>query len=350
MFFFVLSVQNKQGVSFLTERRKYMSTREKLASLIGPLLLIAAGILLLLNQLDVIAVDLWSLFFGLWPLLIMATALSMILNGGSLFLPLTLLAFSGGFLLSNYDLVAWHMWELFGRLWPLLVIAFGLDILLLPRIGLAAIRTDAIDAPLGISTSVDLSVESGIGKLAVDCESGGDKLFTATATVGQGEHLGHKLRMKNAGASVKIKRSAQWYYPFTGAWAGGRSCQVSLNPALPTSLKIDGGIGNKVLDLRRARLIALKLEGGIGSKDIILPAHGSLAASIESGVGDTTIRIPAGLAVRVHLDSGLGSRQVQGNLIQISNGYVSADYDSAENRADIKVDQGLGGLTIVEID
>jgi len=119
---------------------------------------------------------------------------------------------------------------------------------------------------------------------------------------------------------------------------------------MPTSLKVNGGLGNKVLDLRDANLTRIKLDGGLGSTDITLPQQGQFTASIDGGIGDNTIRIPAGLAVSIRFDSGLGSRQVQGNFIQTGNAYASPDYESATHRADMKIDQGIGGLTIVEIE
>jgi len=327
-----------------------MSARERLAAVIGPIILIAIGVILLLNQLDIISVDLWNLFFGLWPLLVIALALSMLLSGGSIFLPLTLIAFSAAFLLSNYELVDWNMWEVFSKLWPLLLIALGLDIMVLPRIGLASSRVEEVNLPLDNATSAEIKIDGGLGTLVVNSEAGGDKLVSATATVGQSEHLKHSLRMKDAEAIVKIKRSANWYYPFTGAWTGSKGCEVNLNPTLPTSLKVDGGFGNKVLNLRDANLTRLKVDGGLGSADITLPSQGGFTANIDGGVGDNTLRIPTGLAVSIRFDSGLGSRQVQGNFIQTGSAYVSPDYESATNRADIKVDQGVGGLTIAEIE
>ena len=278
-----------------------MSTRERLAAVIGPIILIAIGVILLLNQFDIISVDLWSLFFGLWPLLVIALALSMLLSGGSIFLPLTLIVFSMAFLLSNYELVDWNMWEMFAKLWPVLLIALGLDIMVLPRMGLASSRVEEIDLPLDNATSVEIKIDGGLGKLVVNSEAGSDSLVTATATVGQSEHLKHSLRMKDADAFVKIKRSANWYYPFTGAWTGSKGCQVSLNPTLSTSLKVDGGFGNKVLDLRDANLTRLKVDGGLGSADITLPSQGQFTASIDGGIGDNTIRIPTGLAVSIRL-------------------------------------------------
>ncbi len=327
-----------------------MSARERIAAVIGPVILIAIGVILLLNQLDIISVDLLSLVIGFWPLLIIALALSMLLSGGSIFLPLTLIVFSVAFLLSNYELVDWNMWEVFAKLWPTLLIALGMDILLLPRIGLASSRVEQIDLVRENATSVEIRIDGGLGKLVVDSEAGDDKLTAAEATVGQGEHLKHSLRMNGTDAFVKIKRTAHWYYPFTGAWTGSRGCQVSLNPTLPTSLRVDGGLGSKALDLRGANITRLKIDGGVGSSDITLPNQGQLTVFIDGGVGDNTIRIPKDMAVSIRFNSGLGTRQVQGDFIQTGNAYISPNYENATHRADMKVDQGIGGLTIVEIE
>jgi len=327
-----------------------MSTRERLAAVIGPLILIAVGVILLLNQLDIISVDLWNLVIGFWPLLVIALALSMFLNGGSIFLPLTLMGFSAGFLLSNYGLVDWDMWQVATRLWPLILIALGLDILLLPRVGLASTQVEEFDLDLDNVAALELKVDGGLGQLVVNSNAPDNKMVAATATVGQGEHLQHTLRRNGNDVLVKIKRTAHWYYPFTGAWTGSRGCQIGLNPMLPTALRIDGGLGSRNLDLRAANLTHLKLDGGFGSTDITLPEQGQITVSIDGGVGDSAIRIPRDMAVRIRVDSGLGSRQIQGNFIQANNVWVSPRFEDAVHRIDMKVDQGIGGLTIFQIE
>ena len=143
-----------------------MSVRERIASLIGPFILIAIGLILLLYNLNIITIDLWSLFWGLWPLLIIAAALAMLLVGGSVFFPLTLIGLSSGFLLSNLGIVDWNMWQILGQWWPLLIVAIGLDVILGPHLGYAATRTERLSRQIDGAKEAKIKVEGGVGRSA----------------------------------------------------------------------------------------------------------------------------------------------------------------------------------------
>ncbi len=328
-----------------------MNARQRLSNLIWPLILIIAGFVLLFSNLGILSSSAWDVLINLWPLLVVALALSMILGGGSLFFPLTLIAFAAGFLLANFGVVDWNMWSALGKLWPLFLIGIGLDVLVFSRFRQRAIRTETISQPLQGASSAEIKLEPGLGRLELGAGATTDALMAGTATVGPDESIGASYRLAGTEARIKIKQVAPWYFVFTGGWLNSeRRWDLSLNPNIPTRLRIDGGIGSHIMDLSTLKLTSLKVDGGIGTMILTLPAQGQVQAKIDGGVGDKTIIIPAGTAARIKIDSGLGGRQVQGDFTRIGDYYTTRSYDpAAADRLEVDIDHGIGSLTLAEM-
>lgn len=326
-----------------------MQTRRRLSNLIGPLMLIVLGVLLLLYNLNIIDADLWDFIFGLWPLLVMAVAVSMLLGGGSLFFPLTIIAFAAGFLADNLGIVEWDMWEALGQLWPLFLMAIGLDVLVLSRFRNQTGHTEEIYLAPDGATTARIKLEMGIGRMRLRSGQSATGLVTGSVQLGPDESLKQSYRLHNGEARVQIKQDVPWNYFFTGGWLGERHWDLNINPTLPTRLDIDGGLGDRSLDLQALNLTRLEVDGGIGALTLTLPAQGRLQAKIDGGIGDKTVFIPAGLGARIEIESGLGSRQVRGDFSQQGKVYVTPDLDTAPHRLEMKIDHGIGSLTLVRM-
>ena len=70
------------------------------------------------------------------------------------------------------------------------------------------------------------------------------------------------------------------------------------------------------------------------------------AASIEAGVGEVTIRLPEGLAARISVESGLGPVDVRGDFERSGDDYLSPGWSDAVNRVTLRVNAGVGAVTI----
>ena len=328
-----------------------MNSRQRLSNLIWPLILIIAGFVLLFSNLGILSSGTWDVLINLWPLLVVALALSMIVGGGSLFFPLTLIAFAFGFLLANFGVVDWNMWSALGNLWPLFLIGIGLDVLVFSRIRQRSTRTETINQPLQGAKSAEIKLEPGLGRLEIGAGATTDALMAGTATVGPDEGIGTSFHLSGTEARIKIKQVAPWYFVFTGGWLNSeRRWDLSLNPTIPTRLKIDGGMGSHIMDLSMLNLTSLKVAGGLGSMILTLPAQGQLQAKIDGGIGDKTVIIPTGTGARIKIDSGLGSRQVQGDFTRVGDYYTTRTYDpAAPNRLEVDIDTGIGSVTLAEM-
>ena len=92
----------------------------------------------------------------------------------------------------------------------------------------------------------------------------------------------------------------------------------------------------------------IKLETGASSTKVIMPAHGASVLDLEAGAASINIIIPPGVSARINAEGGMTSLNVDTNRFPQVNSrvYESPDYESAENRAEIKVETGVGSITV----
>jgi len=106
--------------------KKHSRTR---SSLFIPLALIALGIVLFLKNTGVLASDLGRNILDLWPVLVIIIGLDGVFRQEGLVGPIFLVGLGVVFLLSYLGYLGFDAWPFILRLWPVLLIAFGLDIL-----------------------------------------------------------------------------------------------------------------------------------------------------------------------------------------------------------------------------
>ncbi|MHB1162474.1 MAG: LiaI-LiaF-like domain-containing protein [Chloroflexota bacterium] len=240
---------------------------------------------------------------------------------GGLAVPLILIAFGLAFLAGNLGLLSWNFWEAAFRLWPLLIVAIGLDVML-GRTSAGAVRT---------TVGALVIVAMVIGTVAaVTWFSGSNATVESSATVPRADPA----------AAVVSERISQ---PLQDA----ERAKVDLSFGAG-SLKVDGGVGKANLDLAGLKVVDLELRTGVGKVDITLPRHGQMKATVEGGVGKTTILIPRGMAARIQVESGLASVDVMGDYQHRGEDYVSPGYDDAVDRVDLFVEGGIGKIAIQE--
>jgi hypothetical protein len=102
------------------------------------------------------------------------------------------------------------------------------------------------------------------------------------------------------------------------------------------------------MDLRDVPASEIRLQTGASNSNVTLPARGASHLDLEAGAAAVNIRIPDGVAGRVRIKEGLTSLNIdKPRFPQIdSRLYQSANYDTAENRAELNIEAGVGSITI----
>ncbi len=295
---------------------------------------------------------------------------------GGLVGPLLLIAFGVIFLLNNLGMLGWGVWEMILRLWPVLLVAAGLDLLfgrrsvlgsilvvvivlgivggalwyfeLQPAAGGEALAAQEIYQPLDGASRADVEIGFGVGTLRLGARPESPNLLEGTVPTLAGERVSKDFYVTGDTAYLRLRSRSDGGFPFEGRWGTDRVWDLKLNGTVPTRLRVNTGVGVTSADLGQMSLSDLEVHGGVGKTDLILPGRGQYQVRINGGVGEVNVMIPAGMAARIRVDAGLGGIQVNGNYQRQDRYYVSPGYDSAQNRVDLRVNGGVGRISVQE--
>jgi len=280
------------------------------------------------------------------------------------------------FLLNNLGLLSWAIWPAILRLWPLLLIAIGLDLLfgrrstlgslfvaLLVLVALGAaiwwndawvgagtpLSSQALSQPLNGAKRAAIEIGLGAGTLRLGAQSEADGLITGTVAHGPRDQVQRDFAVSGDTATFKLHAVRQdgWAGPLRLRDGEGLLWDLRLNPDIPLRLDLSTGAGTAALDLTHLNVAELNVSTGVGTTTLNLPRRGSLQAHVSGGVGDTTISIPAGMAARIRASTGLGQVHITGNFQRQDNVYVSPNYASAADHVDLAISGGIGSVTVV---
>lgn len=254
---------------------------------------------------------------------------------GPVFWPLLLIAVGVIFLLSNLGLLSFDPWQLW-RLWPVILVVIGLDILL--EVALRRGRpAETISIDQGALSEARVSVEFGAGELRMGAGAPAGKLL-------EGEFSdGAEYQVRTS--EVRLYGSRDW------SWWGwrGRTWDVRLTREIPLGLRLQLGACQARLDLSDLRVTNVTLETGAADTSIRFPsAAGMTRAKVKAGAAQVTLSVPEGVAARITATMAIGSLNVNTQRFSPApgGGYASADYDTAANKLDLSIEGGVGAVSV----
>ncbi|MCP4539305.1 MAG: hypothetical protein GY832_19385 [Chloroflexi bacterium] len=296
--------------------------REHRNSIVGPVILIGLGVIFLLNNLGILSWSVWDVIFRLWPVLIIAGGLDILIGRRSVW----------GALLSLVLTVA----LIAGALW-----LYGTGIVAGPDSG-----AEEISQSLNEATEAQVSIGPAVGSLYIDALPESSKLVAGTIRPIHNERVQRDFEVQGDTAFFTLDSEGEFVGPFFGGPSDEWRWDLGLSSDVPLELDISLGAGQADLDLTGLTLNNLDVDMGVGEITIILPDEGRFQANIDSAIGQTTIVIPEGMSARIHFDTALAARQLPGRYHQRGDAYVSPSYDSADNRVDLEISQAIGNVTI----
>lgn len=305
----------------------------------------------------------------------------------SLFWPIVFIGAGIMLLLSNLGYLRWESWGVLWRLWPLLIIALGIDLLIGQRsvagaiisavliimliggIVLVAFLTQNIPAVSEWIKTPELQTQHIEHPLAnveratvyIDWTSVPGYLSpledSPNLIEGEVDYYGEltfDVNVRGDRADVKLdSRSAGiWFWPFDLGDQSDKRWDVGLSPDVPLDLTFDAGSGPCDFDLAGLQISSLVLDAGSGPIDLALPSGSTFEAEIDGGSGPITVVLPRSAGARVELDSGSGpfSPDARFELVKgkpRGDGTWETDnYRTAEYTVLLKIDQGSGPITI----
>lgn len=293
--------------------------------------------------------------------------------------PLLLIVAGFVFLLNNLGVLPWSVWGTLGRLWPLILIAIGIDLIfgrrnqfvsvLLVLLVLGAggafvyassgmrtpgnLVTTPVDLRAAGVTSANVRIDLDMGNLTVGSFSSADDVLARGELEYYDNGGGARQEVTQDGSTADVEFSEaqdnNWGWNF-GFFDGkpSPSWNIKLNERVPTDLEVDNGTGNMTLDLQNLQIGDLKVDAGVGNASITLPATASNSTvDIDGGTGNIELVVPEGVEARIEIDSGMGNQTVDSRFVsQGEDVYQSSGYDSARNKVTIKIDNGVGNVIV----
>jgi hypothetical protein len=310
-------------------------------------------------------------------------------------------------LLSQLGYVPWESWAAVWQLWPLLLVALGVDLMIgrrsllgafissvlililigaimlmaffaqsIPRltewIQPAEFRTEHIEYPLGNLASATVFVD--LTSAPTDLRALQD---TANLIEGDLAYVGESTfdvntRGDQATVTLDSHYSGRWFESWDFLRRPDYRWDILLSSELLLDLEVDAGSGSCELDLRGLQLEELFLDAGSGSVDLFLPSgeqyvavidggSGSLELhlpedtdlelAISGGSGGVEIHLPEGAEARVELESGSGSFDNGNRLALVDEDdehsvWETDGFATAEWTVLLTIDQGSGSIGI----
>ncbi len=310
------------NVTFDANHEAIMEGSTRRRGLVWPILLMGAGVIFLLNNLGIVSWNVWSGLWQLWPVLLIAVGLDILIGRRSVLGSLLVVLVTVGLLV---------------------VLALNLG----PQVQLQSqLHTVAVSQGLEGARDADIDIEPGAANLHLSEAAESSGLVQGSVALAGAERA--VTRFWRTGDTAHFQLHAQ-----DSQYAGGlnlgqneKSWDLQLNPDVPLRLQVNSGVGNATLDLSHLNVSRLAMDGSVGSTTVMLPRRGQISVTLDGGVGQVRMILPPGVAARMQVNGGLGGIDVNGRFQHRGNEYTSPDYDTAENRADIQINAGVGRVSL----
>lgn len=286
-------------------------------------------------------------------------------------------------LLWNFNVLPDGFWGEFWTLWPLLLVAAGVNLVLsrqrawVGSVAALAVVTGSLVAAWVLAvanpaSSPSLTIVNNTESISVMSDgaesarlnltlAAGDLALTGGAPAGlllSGGSRGSvaevtdqrvSVRTSDGRRTVDVRLNAEWNFGFPPPRTTARGNWVLRHAeGIPTDIRIETGASDLDLDLRELHVQSLTVDGGAADIDVVLPANaGRTTAEFNIGAADLDITVPAGVAARIEFDGGISSLSIdESRFPKQGDRYVSPDFESAANRVTIKIEAGVSDITI----
>lgn len=299
---------------------------------IGPILLIAIGLVALLANFGVFDAQALFRLAQLWPLILIVVGASIIINRFAS--PMTATSLNLG--VAGVALLAVIAYAAFGPN----VVGF--------RNNLVSRHTE-LSAPLLGLQNAELQLGSGASTIDVHGADLGDRLYLAKLDFEAGQQPSVTLDRESGTLTIQSQEGGHHFFFWPGR--GQRHLDLTLNSGVPWNVHVGGGANSDQLDLRSLQLTGVDLSGGATNAHIVMPAaKGKVQVSVSGGANNVTLQVPAGAALRVRASGGANSVDVLGHRLSAFSGdssYQTDNFDSATDQYLVSLEGGASNVKVI---
>lgn len=324
----------------------------------------------------------------------------------SLFWPVVLIGAGTIWLLANLEIIpARNLWLLV-ELWPVLIILAGLDVLFARRLAFVGallgllllagvvyilwqgetlgvqtdpqVKTETVSVDLGEVTAAEFNLDLSLQEAFIHPLTDSNMLL-----LGEIGHFGD-LAFNVSGveeAVINLRQTGPltWYNWFLPeVQTEDLTWDIGLSTEVPFDLDVDASTGKAELDLSGVQLddfefdastgastiilpastegYETRLDASTGSMHVFLPAESNLTVILDGSTGQVTFDVPEGAAIQVEVRSGgTGNLQLPARIVRVQGLadkdeglYQSEGFDDAEFQLVIVIDDISTGNIVFE--
>jgi len=298
------------------------------------------------------------------------------------FWPLLLIALGLIFLLQNFGVISGVSWLAVASLWPLLLILIGLDIAFARRwpVPTLAVEIAVIAAGLALlayspnlspgafafggasgTGQTDVSLPRGATQLNLTLNGGAIRSYHVSGGASElieAHSASPDLRLRVSGGSngradVGLDQvSSGFFHPMDEG-----DIQIRLASDVPTSLTINVGAGEFDVDLSDVRVTDARVDIGASSMRFVVPKpSGDVAIRMNGGASNIVLVVPDGVDARIATTGGLlslrsdntrlGSGGGTGGCVACGSSVETSGYNAAHDRVTLTISAGVSSIVV----
>lgn len=341
-------------------------------SLFWPILLIAVGLFLFMNNVGAITGSTWEVLLKLWPLILIVAGLDGIWRREGFVGSTVVIGLGVVFLMGNLGYLQFGVWELMLRLWPIFLVALGLDLMIGRKnpwsalvgviIGVMAtagivwlvlssplavqLRTEPVAFPKDEVTSARGSIALPVGRLTVGSGANPNYLLDGQVALAGTQEVVKDYNKASIPLTFGLKVSGfSNLTPFGGS-ANREAWELMLNDKVSYELSLKTAVGEQKIDLGKLSVSSLECEIAVGKQVITLPASGTVQAVVRNAVGEVNIYIPRGTPVSIRVEKAVTALDIPADFTRSGHMIYSPGAETAATRSEVTIHNAVGRISV----
>ena len=298
------------------------------------------------------------------------------------FWPLLLIALGLIFLLQNFGFVSGISWLAVASLWPLLLVLIGLDIAFARRWPLPTLVVEVAVIAAGLALvayspnlspgiyvfgdrdgpgETDVTVPRGdVTQLTLTLNGGATHSYHVSggaAALVEAHSASPDLRVRTSGttrASVRVDQVSPNGFPRPVAVG---DIEIRVASDVPTSLVTNVGAGDFDIDLSDVRVSDARVNVGASSMRFVLPKpSGNVDIRMNGGASNISVLVPDGVETRISTTGGLlslrsdnprlGSGNTDRGVFAGGTSLETSGYGAARDRVTLTISAGASSIVV----
>jgi hypothetical protein len=297
------------------------------------LTLVLIGVILLLNTTGSLPWSVWLHVLSLWPLLLVAAGLDIVAKGidAPWLRVVSSLLIIGGLLVGAFVLPVGDTTPGFGWLWGHQGAEFDI--------------TEAANPRVSTGSAI---VQGGVGSYRIGA---GDDLARVWGRSPYGQpDFGVAVSGDRADVTVTGPESGRAWVPGV---RGASRVNVALSKDVLWAVEIDTGVVDLGANLEDLSVSSVEVRSGVSQVTLTLGdlpgGGGEVPVNVRGGVANFTVRVPSGAPVRVDAEAGLTNISVDDDIPRVSSGgrtWMTPGYTGSSGYR-IRFEAGVSNVEVV---